>query len=445
MIKKNDLVLLAVSGGYDSTALTLILNNLKNVLKIGLIMAHLNHGIRGKESDDDESYCVYLARSLRIRLIRGKVPIPDLKKQDKKISLEEIARRERYSFLLRTAREVKASKIATAHNADDTIENFFLAFLNGKGTSALSGIPPVNDKIVRPLIETFRSEIEDYVNQTRFQARLDTSNLNTKIPRNLIRQRIIPFIEKTYHPFKAGLLQTMGILYGEDLFLKELENSILKQIRFEKGLYRLIFPVNIKQYSIPLIQRLIRYTFDELGKGKSSYHQIMNTAQSIKKGLQSFSEDNIVYFSKDNYSIFTLKEEIKPYSLSIRAGRKIFIKPLGLRVSCEWESANDLGQKNKICLNVPENKTLVIRTKKGGDKIILMNTSYPTLLKKLFIDLKIPSCLRSLIPLVEINNEVAAVYPGIFPLNLEARINDKYKILDKRKKCIKLYFESKVS
>ncbi|RLI93424.1 MAG: tRNA lysidine(34) synthetase TilS, partial [Candidatus Altiarchaeales archaeon] len=232
MINAGDKVLLALSGGYDSTALCLILNNLVDILKIKLAVAHLNHSIRGKEADEDEKFVIALANQLNIPVITKKIDIPALKAQSKKFSLEELARTERYKFLKETAQKLKVSKIATGHTANDQIENFFLSALSGRGTTALAGIPPVTQNIIRPLIECTKDEILQYLKEQGIEARLDSSNLDVKIPRNWIRHKLIPFIQHNFKPFKTSILQTINILHCEDLFLEKIVDALFEDVKY---------------------------------------------------------------------------------------------------------------------------------------------------------------------------------------------------------------------
>lgn len=441
MIDADDKVLLALSGGYDSTALCIILNNLADILKIELAIAHLNHSIRGKEADEDERFVINLAKQLNIPVITKKIDIPALKAQSKRLSPEEIARIERYKFLKETARELKANKIATAHTADDQIENFFLSALSGKGTTALAGIPPVTRNIIRPLIECTKDEILQYLKEHSIEARLDLSNLDIRIPRNWIRHKLIPFIQHNFKPFKTAILQTIDILHYEDLFLEKIVDTLFEDVKScNSGVYRVVLPFVMKNLEISVIRRLVKRVFKYL-EIKYTFDEIDFLSQRLKTGINVFQLNNLIVWCYKNYTIFTPKYEIKHYKIQIATSQSAKLSFLNLRVRCELCNQLEKFEQNSIYLNIPEKITIVIRSRKKGDKIQLMNTEYFTPLKNLFIDLKIPQPLKDVIPVIEIRNQVAALYLNLFPLNLKNRISENYKILDKRKKFVKLYFE----
>ncbi len=442
MINKGEKILLAVSGGYDSTVLCLILDKLSKILDISLAIAHLNHSIRGKESDEDEKFVVNLGKKFNIPVVTEKINIPELKSKERIFSIEEIARRERYNFLKRTASKIKADKIATGHTADDQVENFFLSAFNGRGTSALAGIPPVYQNIIRPLIECTREEIQNYLSSCGINAHLDSSNLDTSIPRNWIRYKLLPFIQKNFKPVKSSILKSMDILREEDYFLKKISEKIFKNTIFNvRSVYRIIFPFKLRNLEIALIRRILKEVFAALGKEKYTYSEINFMTERIRQGMQNIKLNDIIYFYYNNYTIFTLANELKTYSFSIMPGERKEISFLNIKIICEIDNKIDKFEPNAIYLNTSENRPIIIRSRKKGDKIQLMNTDYSISLKKLFIDLKIPQSLRKVLPIIEIENEIAGLYLNIFPLNLKNRISERYKILDKRKKFVKLYFE----
>ncbi len=441
MINAGDKVLLALSGGYDSTALCLVLNNLVDILKIKLAVAHLNHSIRGKEADEDEKFVIALANQLNIPVITKKIDIPALKAQSKKFSLEELARTERYKFLKETAQKLKVSKIATGHTANDQIENFFLSALLGRGTTALAGIPPVTQNIIRPLIECTKDEILQYLKEQGIEARLDSSNLDVKIPRNWIRHKLIPFIQHNFKPFKTSILQTINILHCEDLFLEKIVDALFEDVKYNNnGIYRVVLPFIMKNLEISVVRRLVKRIFKYF-EIKYTFDEIDFLSQRLKAGINVFQLNNLIVWCYKNYTIFTPKNEIKAYKFQITPSQSIKIPVLNLSVKCELCEQLKKFEQNSIYLNIPEKSTIIIRSRKTGDKIQLMNTKYFTSLKKLFIDLKIPQPIKDVIPIIEIDNQIAALYLNIFPLNLKNRVSETHKILDKRKKFVKLYFE----
>jgi len=198
MLSSGDKVIVAFSGGVDSTALVYILNSLNRKLKIKLFTAHLNHKIRGKDADADASFVKKTSDKLGIPCFIEKFDVPGFARQEK-LNLEDAARRIRYEFLERIAAKAGANKIALAHTADDNIETFLMRLIRGTGMKGLEGIPPVRDKIIRPMIELYRSEIEQYLSSKKITARIDKTNYDTKYLRNRVRRDLIPALE-SYNP-----------------------------------------------------------------------------------------------------------------------------------------------------------------------------------------------------------------------------------------------------
>ncbi|MDI6809261.1 MAG: tRNA lysidine(34) synthetase TilS [Candidatus Eisenbacteria bacterium] len=201
-----DRVLAAVSGGPDSCALLHILFELKDACGFELEAAHLNHGLRGHESDDDERFTEEFAGKLNIHLATEKADIARTA-SERQISIEEAARCVRYSFLERVSAERKLNKIALGHTLDDQVETVLHNFLRGAALRGLSGMLPVQGKFVRPLLGERRETLLDYLREKGIPWRIDSSNLDPHFTRNRIRHKLIPFLEKEFNP---GLRETLS-------------------------------------------------------------------------------------------------------------------------------------------------------------------------------------------------------------------------------------------
>lgn len=209
MLKCNDRVIVAVSGGPDSVALVHLLSRLKKKRHLYLHLAHLNHMIRKDEADADSVFVENLAKRLGFPVTCESKRVGDFAKKAK-LSLEEAARKLRYDFLLKVAKEEVASKIALGHNQDDQAETVLMRFLRGSGISGLRGIPAKreldNCLIIRPLIETGRREILHFLSAKNITFRTDSSNLKNLYFRNRIRNKLLPSLEKSFNPNIRELL-----------------------------------------------------------------------------------------------------------------------------------------------------------------------------------------------------------------------------------------------
>lgn len=190
MISYGDEVVVGLSGGADSVCLLLSLNELKSELGITVSALHVNHCLRGAESDRDEQFCIELCQKNGIPIITGRFDVLSRAKADK-TSTELAARDIRYEFF---KEHTQGKKLATAHNANDNAETVIFNLTRGTGIKGISGIPPCRDNIIRPLIGTTREQIEEYLREKNQPFVTDSTNLTDDYTRNKIRHNVIPVL-----------------------------------------------------------------------------------------------------------------------------------------------------------------------------------------------------------------------------------------------------------
>jgi len=196
LLKRNDRVIVGVSGGPDSLALLYCLKSLKNEFNLKLFVAHLDHGLRTGSGADAE-FVRRLSLKSDLPCIIGRTKVK------KSGSCEESARKARFDFLLKAAKKFKADKIALGHNLDDQAETVLMRILRGSGLYGLSAILPkraiLGIEFIRPLIEVRRSEIENFLKRRSIIPRRDQTNSEDIYFRNKIRNRLMPLLEKGYN------------------------------------------------------------------------------------------------------------------------------------------------------------------------------------------------------------------------------------------------------
>lgn len=221
------IVLCAVSGGRDSMCLLHYLSTVALQQGFTVAAAHLNHCMR-PEADSDEAFVRRFCDERKIPFYTEAVPVYE-KAQEWKASVEETGRRLRYDFLSRVAEKIGADRIATAHHKNDHAETVLLNLLRGSGSEGLGGIPPVRGKFVRPLLETSRSEIEEYCVENGIGHVEDSTNYDTHYVRARLRHELWPQLECINQNLTETLSRTAGLLRSENAYLDQLAGRLLPE------------------------------------------------------------------------------------------------------------------------------------------------------------------------------------------------------------------------
>jgi len=221
MLAKGDRVLAAVSGGADSVCLLKALFCLRRELGIEIVVANMDHCLRGSESEAESFFVKKLAHELGLELRHKKVKVRS--GGDRGSSLEEKARQKRYAFLKQAASRSGCNVIATGHTMDDQAETVLMRIIYGSSLAGISGIYPARDEggytLVRPLIRTARKEILQFLKNDRQPFVEDSSNRDLKYVRNRVRHRILPYLEKYNPRLKRSLSNLSDTLREDFIFL----------------------------------------------------------------------------------------------------------------------------------------------------------------------------------------------------------------------------------
>ncbi len=248
LFTKEDLLIIAVSGGVDSIVLT----HLCHQFNYNIIIAHCNFQLRGEESEADQQFVEKFAQQTGLP-IEIKVFDTQAYIEKNKLSIQEGARQLRYEWFHQLAnqyeKEIKGKVyILTAHHADDQIETLMMHFFRGTGLKGLTGIPEKNENIVRPLLPFWKSELISYAHESKIAYIEDRTNKASDYTRNYFRNEIIPMIEKVYPSVKGNLLDNIKRLNSVEALYNQTTQPILKRLIQKRG----------KDIYIP-IQALFRY------------------------------------------------------------------------------------------------------------------------------------------------------------------------------------------
>jgi len=419
MILPDEKIVLAVSGGPDSTALLYFMCNVQDELRCSLHIAHLNHNLRGAESDADAEFVKEHARKLNLPISMESINVKDI--ITSKESLESGARRIRYEFYERVMYEVGAKKVAQGHTADDQAETVIMRFLRGSGTKGLGGIPPIRDGIyIRPLIETTRAEVEEYLQSLNITPRWDSSNLSTEYERNKIRHELIPIIERNYSPnVKRILQQTADILRTEDDVLTELTQKVMDRCVLHQDLQSITISIpELKKNHLALQRRILRLSIEKLLGALNRYDfdhlvALMNLIDNNTTGSIISLPRGIIAektYDKIIIGLENSQQIANPFDYVMNVPGETEIRELGLSVKTTLNKSDHLTySKEKYQKTFDYDKIngdLHLRSRKDGDRFQPFGILGTKKLKDFFIDEKIPRSQRNSIPILTDGNNI---------------------------------------
>ncbi len=451
-------VVVGVSGGPDSSTLLHLLCRLRSEYDLHLWAAHLNHGLRGAEAAEEAEWVERFAFKLGIPLISDSFDVASLAKE-KGLGLEEAGRRARYDFFEDVAHQVAAARIALGHTASDQIETILMRVIKGTGLDGLCGIPPIRGKVVRPLIEVFREEIEKYCQENNLSPCLDSSNREISFLRNRIRLELLPFL-KDYNPQISKALFQLGKILKEDVdFLKEEGEESFKGLLKEEGekdkqrwlvldvekLFRL-HPALQKR----VLRQAIRETKGNL-KGITFEHLVSILKLNGEKGARWLNLPGDLVVQREYKDLLFRKGKPRDISFasSLTVPGKTELPQLNLVFEAELISEvpgsfSSLTRGGKVKLGekreFPERQAwldfdklvlpLFLRGREKGDRFTPLGMKGSKKVKDFFIDLKVPLQKRERVPLLISKGKVVWV--------VGYRISECFKVDKETKRILKI-------
>lgn len=411
MLENVSTVVVGLSGGADSVCLLHVLNLLKNDCNLNLIAAHVNHGIRGEEAENDAIFSMNFAESLNVHFSLLKANCVE-KAEESGETLEEAGRRIRYEFFDMLC-EDETYVIATAHNSNDNLETVVFNITRGSALSGAKGIPPKRDNIIRPLIFCSRAEIEGYCKENNLSFVTDSTNLSDDYTRNRIRHNVLPELEKVNSNAIEAFTRFSESVRIDDDYLDSVAENALEKAKLSECSYS-TEAINSLHPSIKrrVIFKVINHFSMELPDSKKINFVLSCISENSKiqlyKNCYCESKENELKFFKNDNNKECEKQEPKILeceNFSVNFG--------GYTVKGEYfsktsQKINDLLLDNLIdCDTI--NGNLILRTRNEGDKITLRKRKVTKTLKKLFIEECILKDERDKIPVISDDNGVVWV------------------------------------
>jgi tRNA(Ile)-lysidine synthase len=424
-ISRGDQLVVACSGGPDSTALFKALCAVSKPERRVLCCTYLDHGLRERaEIEADIDFVRNMAALERMPCYVLRSPSGRLAGHASahKRSLEDAAREWRYARLAALAGQIGARFVVLGHTLDDRVETLVMRFFQGSGYGGLAGIPARRGIFLRPLFDVSREEVMDYIGSRRLSYRTDSTNADEKILRNKTRRRLIPVIEKAFPHFRSGLIELSGKMGAVRDFLDDEAGERLEWDAIDPADPEAGFRIDGEKFlSAPGLLRIhaLYQLYDRMKRtpraryGTRLPHKFLapltetgrvcsrstvlqgHGIRLVWEGADLFLRRHVASHSKKGYLIVA------------NSAQEAAIKGTGLSIGISdiksQACRRGSGRSARIAASFP----IIIRSRKPGD--VIKTKIGEKSLKKLFIEWKVPAALRWKIPVVVHSAGVAAV------------------------------------
>jgi tRNA(Ile)-lysidine synthase len=489
LISPGEIVVVAVSGGADSVCLLHILAKWQEKLGIRLHAAHLNHQLRGAESEADAEYVSILANSLGIPSTIDKQDVAAVK-MERNYSIEEAAREVRYAFLARVARQVGAKRIAVGHTRDDQVETILMHIIRGTGIAGLCGLAPCSpvaydgqrvswlafplppgaepvgaveeqaDKllVIRPLLDITRQETMSYCQEHQLKPHIDSSNLSLSFFRNRLRLELLPLLRRYNPGIDQALLRLADIAREGHAFIEHQALELWEQIARQENNAVYLNRKRMAGLPIALQRQLLRVAVVRLvGDSRDIEANHIEAARSLLSrpagkqislphGLicQGGYDELVIARVSPVLARETKQARVPPCPFPTLIGEFALDVP-GEVVLPGWTVAAEIGtassslpdilsQSNLIaCFDWHKTGTkLFVRSRRPGDRFQPLGMDMPKKLYEFMVDAKIPRSWRDHIPIVCSPQQIIWVVGW--------RIDERVKVSEATRQILRLEF-----
>jgi len=445
LLGSGDRVLIAVSGGPDSTALLHILLYLTEELSFTVAVFHLEHGLRGVESLEDQRFVRELCRDMGIDFYTQNVDVRNERVRGE--SIEETARRVRFTHLLATSDAIGYNKIATGHTLDDNIETILFRLVSGTGPTGFSGMQPRHGRVIHPLLCVTKNQILHFLHTKSACYRIDRSNLREDFYRNKIRHNVIPLLKDINDKYREHIFNLARIVSEEDdLLNKQAEKLLAKAIRICKNGKIAIDVATFQKFPDTLKRRIIIKSVQKLTSSdaffKKSYLPFKTVEHLARDDLKrnKILYSNTLYSIRKEYDVLLFEKKIvtpaiQKYLYTVQSSeKKLYIREIRGYINFSLRKQIAFFEKNTIYLDYDVlDFPMYVRNRRKGDRIELEKTGRKKI-KEIFINDKLPRNLREAVPILESKGDIIGVF--CFFYGKYNRVAKKYKITNKTKKVL---------
>jgi tRNA(Ile)-lysidine synthase len=446
LLEKGDRLIVGVSAGVDSMVLLHLLNAYRKTFDLSLIVAHVNHGLRPVESEREAALVQKESARFGLPFEYGQFNVKEFQKLGG-LSPQDAARRIRFHFFYDLLQKHHAQKIVLGHHADDQVETLLLRLIRGSGLQGLKGMLPIREgKVIRPLLEVWREEIQSFAEEKKIPFLLDSSNQKNDYLRNRIRLALIPLMEREFQPnFREIILRTSKILREENDYLeKEAEAAYQKVIQEEGDVLSFKFSEYQSLHQAlqwRLIKMILGRIYDwGMVMEEGEWSDIQKIYQRLRGSSPSFLLElpHGIWVEKRYDMVSLAKGEVKPFppfEVDLISPGRTLIEEIGKEVVIEEINRDkfkyDDGPTRTALMDYGSLQfPLKMRNFRPGDRFCPLGVRGTQKLKNFFIDHKIPKFERPKVPLL-VSGEMIAWIVGY-------RIDERVKVTEKTKKVLKV-------
>ncbi len=454
MLQGHEKIVVAVSGGPDSTALLSFLAALRKKLSLRLFCIHINHGLRGHESDEDARLVGEYATSfdIPVRILNCNVAAYA---SHRRLSIEHAGRTVRYSLLEKHARELGATRVATAHHLDDHAETVMMRIIRGAGVSGMSGIHPVMGGLfIRPFIEATRQEIMAYVEEHRVPYRTDSTNEQCHYLRNSIRHRLMPLMLEYNTSVRERLWSLSRIFHDDDIVLSNLTETFFRRCCSIREESVVIDTDTAWDLPMALKRRMMRKAIESLQGHllEVDFAHVEKLVELIHSPVGTSTDLAGAVNARKGYGVLIIKKEGSGTAPSHTSPGEALLQVPGKTVLDEWTImlTATIEKRNDPALSFPLSRwealldsdkaarPLSVRPRRDGDRFSPLGVKGTKKVKDFFIEVKIEQEKRNHVPLiVDCKGRIVWI--------VGHRIDDRFKVTDETVNLLHLRVENTIN